>query len=135
MNDATSQTSLSKESLTELVGSRVAPCLSLYQPMHRRLPESQQDPIRFRNLVKELEASFHQAYPTFVRNFLTGRGQVPSVSSHAGLDIIMPIRTISEESSWRLNRRQAWREVCSAQIYVRSRRGLTAKIMVQEMIS
>jgi hypothetical protein len=34
-----------------------APCLSLYQPTHRRHPENQQDPIRFRNLVKELEAS------------------------------------------------------------------------------
>ncbi|NCD21042.1 MAG: hypothetical protein EOL89_13885 [Actinobacteria bacterium] len=31
------------------------PCLSLYQPTHRRLTESDQDPIRFRNLVKELE--------------------------------------------------------------------------------
>lgn len=34
-----------------------APCLSLYQPTHRHLPEKQQNPIRFRNLVKQLEAS------------------------------------------------------------------------------
>ena len=40
------------------------PCLSLYQPTHRRHPENQQDPIRFRNLVKELEASLLQTYPT-----------------------------------------------------------------------
>jgi len=55
-------TSPSKESLTELVGPQSAPCLSLYQPTHRRHPENQQDPIRFRNLVKELEASLLQAY-------------------------------------------------------------------------
>ncbi|MCA9321432.1 MAG: hypothetical protein KDB53_11885, partial [Planctomycetes bacterium] len=40
------------------------PCLSLYQPTHRRHPEKQQDPIRFRNLVKELETSLLQKYPT-----------------------------------------------------------------------
>ena len=56
--------SLTKASLTELLASHPAPCLSLYQPTHRRHPENQQDPIRFRNLVKELEASLLQAYPT-----------------------------------------------------------------------
>ena len=39
------------------------PCLSLYQPTHRRHPENQQDPIRFRNLVKLLEESLLQKYP------------------------------------------------------------------------
>lgn len=39
------------------------PCLSLYQPTHRRHPENQQDPIRFRNLVKALEESLLQRYP------------------------------------------------------------------------
>jgi len=40
------------------------PCLSLYQPTHRHHPENQQDPIRFRNLVKVLEESLLQRYPT-----------------------------------------------------------------------
>jgi hypothetical protein len=57
-------TSLTKESLTELLAPHSAPCLSLYQPTHRRHPENQEDPIRFRNLVKEMEASLLQAYPT-----------------------------------------------------------------------
>lgn len=39
------------------------PCLSLYQPTHRHHPENQQDPIRFRNLVKTLEASLLQRMP------------------------------------------------------------------------
>ena len=41
-----------------------APCLSLYQPTHRRHPENQQDPIRFRNLLKALEQSLRQKYAT-----------------------------------------------------------------------
>lgn len=40
------------------------PCLSLYQPTHRCHPENQQDPIRFGNLVKALEGSLEQKYPT-----------------------------------------------------------------------
>lgn len=40
-----------------------APCLSLYQPTHRSRPDNEQDPIRFKNLVKELEASLAQRYP------------------------------------------------------------------------
>lgn len=39
------------------------PCLSLYQPTHRRHPENQQDPIRFRNLVKALEKSLLRQFP------------------------------------------------------------------------
>ncbi|CAN5753527.1 hypothetical protein BH11MYX4_BH11MYX4_49710 [soil metagenome] len=57
-------TSLTKESLTELLAPRPGPFLSLYQPTHRQHPENRQDPIRFRNLVKELEGSLLQAYPT-----------------------------------------------------------------------
>lgn len=39
------------------------PCLSLYQPTHRRHPGNLQDPIRFRNLVRELTESLQQKYP------------------------------------------------------------------------
>lgn len=38
------------------------PCISLYQPTHRRHPENQQDVIRFRNLLKVLEASLRQKH-------------------------------------------------------------------------
>lgn len=47
----------------ELASFHQPPCLSLYQPTHRSHPENKQDPIRFRNLVKELEASLRQKYP------------------------------------------------------------------------
>jgi hypothetical protein len=56
-------TSLTIESLAELASLRQPPCLSLYQPTHRRHPENQQDPIRFRNLVKELETSLRKKHP------------------------------------------------------------------------
>lgn len=39
------------------------PCLSLYQPTHRRHPDNQQDPIRFRNLLKDLEQSLRKHAP------------------------------------------------------------------------
>ena len=54
---------LTIDSLTELALVQQPPCLSLYQPTHRRHPENQQDLIRFGNLVKELEASLRQRYP------------------------------------------------------------------------
>ncbi len=46
-----------------LLAEREGPCLSLYQPTHRAFPERKQDPIRFRNLVKDLEQSLQQSYP------------------------------------------------------------------------
>ncbi len=57
------RTLLTIELLAELASFHQMPCLSLYQPTHRRRPENQQDLIRFRNLVKELETSLRQKYP------------------------------------------------------------------------
>jgi hypothetical protein len=46
------------EELTQHVPSTPnPPCLSLYQPTHRHRPDNEQDPIRFRNLVREMESS------------------------------------------------------------------------------
>jgi hypothetical protein len=47
------------DSLAEFALVHQSPCLPLYQPTHRCSPENQQDPIRFGNLVKKLEASSH----------------------------------------------------------------------------
>lgn len=55
---------LNTESLAELATDQQAPCISLYQPTHRRRPGNAHDPIRYRNLVKELEASLLQTYST-----------------------------------------------------------------------
>ena len=53
---------LSQDLLTSLSSAAEPPCLSLYQPTHRHHPGNQQDPIRFRNLVKELEQSLLQKH-------------------------------------------------------------------------
>jgi hypothetical protein len=45
-----------------LLNAHEPPCLSLYQPTHRHHPKNQQDPIRFRNLVKAMGESLRQKY-------------------------------------------------------------------------
>jgi hypothetical protein len=45
-----------------LLAARQPPRLSLYQPTHRHHPDNREDPLRFRNLVKELERSLRQKY-------------------------------------------------------------------------
>lgn len=44
--------------------SQQPPCISLYQPTHRHHPDNQQDLIRYRNLVREIERSLGQKYPS-----------------------------------------------------------------------
>ena len=55
---------LNPESFQKLLEKQEGPCLSLYQSTHRSHPENAQDPIRYKNLVKELEASLHSTYAT-----------------------------------------------------------------------
>ncbi|MDO9072294.1 MAG: hypothetical protein Q7U73_03435 [Rubrivivax sp.] len=51
---------ITPQALAELTAFHGHPCLSLYQPTHRHHPENQQDPLRFRQLVKALETSLRQ---------------------------------------------------------------------------
>jgi len=51
---------LDRQTLNKLLEQREGPCLSVYQPTHRSFPERQQDPIRFRHLVRQLEESLQQ---------------------------------------------------------------------------
>lgn len=53
---------LSFEALTPFLERQEGPCLSLYQATHRSHPDNAQDPIRFKNLIKELERSLSQSY-------------------------------------------------------------------------
>ncbi len=48
--------------ITELLAEQESPCVSLYQPTHRRHPENQQDPIRYRNLLRQMETTLQQKY-------------------------------------------------------------------------
>lgn len=49
--------------LTRLLGQHQAPCISIFMPSFRSYPDSQQNPIRYKNLVSEAESSLRQAYP------------------------------------------------------------------------
>ncbi len=54
---------ITRKMLSNILSNQQPPCLSLYQPTHRKHPDNQQDQILFRNLLKELEASLRQNYP------------------------------------------------------------------------
>lgn len=51
---------LASGTLRTLIQAHEPPCI--YQPTHRRHPDNQQDPIRFRNLVWAIEDSLAQKY-------------------------------------------------------------------------
>lgn len=53
---------VTNEDLAALLGSHEAPCISLYQPTHRHHPDNEQDPIRYRNLRRGVEASLSRQY-------------------------------------------------------------------------
>jgi hypothetical protein len=53
---------LTPVTLLNLLAHRTSPCLSLFQPTHRPHPDNQQDPIRFRDLVKVLGSSLRRQY-------------------------------------------------------------------------
>src|SRR3972149_4572840 len=46
---------LTRNNLNLLMAAHKGPCVSVFMPMHRSGPETQQDPIRFKNLVREAE--------------------------------------------------------------------------------
>ena len=46
---------LTRNNLMSLMEIHRGPCVSVYMPMHRSGPETQQDPIRFKNLLREAE--------------------------------------------------------------------------------
>ena len=48
--------------LKPLLGDFPAPCLSLYQPTFRQYPDSQQNLIRYRNLLRELKDALEQKH-------------------------------------------------------------------------
>lgn len=55
--------SLAHDFPAAFLADREGPCLSLFQPTHRRRPDNAQDPVRFRNLVKLLAESLRAKYP------------------------------------------------------------------------
>jgi hypothetical protein len=53
---------ISNDQLLALLDKHGPPCISLYQYTHRHHPDSLQDPIRYRNLLRRMESSLEQKY-------------------------------------------------------------------------
>lgn len=53
---------VSNDRHVQLLSTHATPCISLYQPTHRSHPDNTQDPIRYRNLLGELEAKLGEQY-------------------------------------------------------------------------
>ena len=51
--------------LARLLEHNDGPCLSLYQPTQRSFPDSRQNPIRYKNLLKELQRSLGEKHRPF----------------------------------------------------------------------
>lgn len=54
---------LTLEIIQDLLSVEQDICLSLYMPTYRRHPEKQQNPIRYKNLLKQMEESLMKKYP------------------------------------------------------------------------
>lgn len=53
---------LTAAAVRTLMQAHEPPCISIYQPTHRHHPENQQDPIRFKNLIRVVEQSLREKY-------------------------------------------------------------------------
>lgn len=51
-----------REELAALIASHEPPCVTICLPTHRRLPEAAQDPIRFRNLLRDALAKLDETH-------------------------------------------------------------------------
>ncbi|MCC6133638.1 MAG: hypothetical protein IT186_27220 [Acidobacteria bacterium] len=53
---------LTRDELQTLLSPHDSPCISIFLPTHKYLPDSEQDPIRFKNLLKEAERLLSDKY-------------------------------------------------------------------------
>jgi Bacterial archaeo-eukaryotic release factor family 7 len=88
MTETSSFDSVTQNDLRELLSDRPGPAVSIYQPVHRAGPETEQNPLRFKNLVGNAEDK------------LVADGTRRPVAC----DILAPARSLLERSSfWRRN--------------------------------
>ncbi len=75
---------LTRDDLLNLVSPHRRPCLTLLLPTHRHVPETAQDPIRFRNLLKAARG-------------LLSEGTPPEIVD----EILSPVEALDEPGFWR----------------------------------
>ncbi|MBC8006000.1 MAG: hypothetical protein H7X84_11040 [Verrucomicrobia bacterium] len=62
---------LTRELIQDLLSAEQSICLSLYMPTYRIHPEKQQNPIRYKNLVRQMEESLLKKYtPDVVQKYI-----------------------------------------------------------------
>jgi hypothetical protein len=49
--------------VSSALAAKEAPCVSIYLPTHRSYPDNQQDSVRYKNLIGEVEATLAKSYP------------------------------------------------------------------------
>jgi hypothetical protein len=76
------------------------PCLSLYQPTRRHYPDTQQNPIRFRNLVRMLETSLREKY-----------------ASKDIRAILEPFHTLADESAFWIHQRDGLAVLATSSLF------------------
>jgi len=54
---------VTREDLEALLADRQPPCISIYQPVPRSYPDSQQGPILYRNLLRQAEEELRRQRP------------------------------------------------------------------------
>ena len=75
---------ITKEELLRLLAPHGRPCVSLLMPTHRHAPDSAQDPIRFKNLLKTARKLLTEGAP-----------------KAAADEILTPLEALSEPAFWR----------------------------------
>ncbi len=72
--------------LKDLLTDHLPPCVSLYQPVHRAAPPAHEDPVRFNNLLEEVERQLKQRYPTNVVREMVDkvRSAQAEIGAHGG---------------------------------------------------
>ncbi len=76
---------LSRDTLKGLLTPQPGPCLSLYQATHRSHPDNAQDPIAYRNLVRQLEEALGA-----------------DVSGTERVELLAPLHALAEDTAfWR----------------------------------
>ena len=87
---------VTREDIKALVERRHGPCVSIYQPTHRAGPDTRtyalQDPIRFRNLLREAEQ----------------RLAAGAVSARAVDELLQPARRLVDDSAPGSTRPMGW---------------------------
>src|SRR5947208_148938 len=63
MTEGAAMSAVTAADLTALLDRHDPPCLSVYLPTARTYPESQQDPVRYRNLLDQAEMQLREARP------------------------------------------------------------------------